>query len=108
MPGASCLATCLGKYRGGPSGGHMRVTYDVKAGGVVKGEYKGKAGGAAGFEGKMVDKGKKVLGFWCVKKQKHRGRQGWRASLPREILLSLSLSPLLSPSRSRPRTTARR
>jgi hypothetical protein len=110
MPGASCLATCLGKYRGGPSGGHMRVTYDVKAGGVVKGEYKGKAGGAAGFEGKMVDKGKKVLGFWCVQ----AGAMGppGLARVPWEILvslsLSLSLSPLLSPSRSRPRTTARR
>jgi hypothetical protein len=67
MPGsAASLNTCLGKYRGGPGGGHVRVTYDAKAGGVVKGEYHGKSGGAAGFEGKMVDKGKKVLGFWCV------------------------------------------
>lgn len=67
MPGsAGSLNTCLGKYRGGPSGGHVRVTYDAKAGGVVKGEYHGKSGGAAGFEGKMVDKGRKVLGFWCV------------------------------------------
>jgi hypothetical protein len=63
---AESLSTVLGKFRGGPAGGLMRVTYDVKAGGVVKGEYKGKSGGVAGFEGKMVDKGKKVLGFWCV------------------------------------------
>ena len=65
MP-APTLATVLGKYKGGPFGGHVRVTYDAAAGGVVKGEYKGKAGGKAGFEGKMVEKGKKVLGFWCV------------------------------------------
>jgi hypothetical protein len=49
----------------------MRVTYDAKAGGVVKGEYQGKGGkGLAGFEGKLVDKGKKVLGFWYDYDQK--------------------------------------
>jgi hypothetical protein len=37
MPGTADFATCLGKYKGGPSGGLMRVTYDAKAGGVVKG-----------------------------------------------------------------------
>ena len=37
MPGAADFATVLGKFKGGPSGGHVRVTYDVKAGGVVKG-----------------------------------------------------------------------
>ena len=60
----------------------MRVTYDVKAGGVVKGEYKGKSGGVAGFEGKMVEKGKKVLGFWCVGVAERPVGSVWRAAFP--------------------------
>ena len=76
---AESLSTVLGKFRGGPAGGLMRVTYDVKAGGVVKGEYKGKSGGVAGFEGKMVEKGKKVLGFWCVGVAGRSGRLAARS-----------------------------
>ena len=58
----------MGKFMG-PTG-LVRVVYDQKAGGVVKCEHKGKSGGRAGFEGKMVDKGKKVIGFWYDYDQK--------------------------------------
>jgi hypothetical protein len=64
------ITTVLGKYKGGPSNSIVRVIYDEKAGGVVKAEYAGKSGGKAGFEGKMVEKGKKVLGFWFDYDQK--------------------------------------
>lgn len=56
------FASIVGKFRGGPSGNMIRVEVDKE--GTCKGEYLGKKGGRAGFQGKLIEGGKKLLGFW--------------------------------------------
>lgn len=56
------FASIVGKWKGGPNGTLVRVEMDKD--GTCKGDYKGKKGGLAGFQGKLIEGGKKLLGFW--------------------------------------------
>ena len=56
------LSTVLGKFKGGPGDPAkvLRVWIDAKTGGVVKGQK----GEKCGFEGRMIESGKRIKGFW--------------------------------------------
>ena len=61
-----CLSTVLGKYKGGPGDPKALLTVfiDLRNDGICKGLYKGSKGGQAAFEGRMIEGGKKIKGFW--------------------------------------------
>jgi hypothetical protein len=56
------FASLLGKWMGGPSGSSL-IRVEQGTDGIVRGDWAGKSGGHAGFEGRMLDHGKKFRGF---------------------------------------------
>lgn len=57
------FSTVCGQWKGGFNNNVITIEIE-KTSGVCKGSYKGSKGGIAGFEGKMIEGGKKLLGFW--------------------------------------------